>query len=231
MLHYNMGVTYLESLKNPDEARQALERAAAIDPRQAEFHLTLGQVFQTQRLRHARRSWRFPRTSFSNRPVRARSRPMDSGARFCAAASKPGRVVRTPSSAIARCRRPRRPGRSRPTKETSRTSKPRSRRINASSSRTWTTAPRNCRRFLRRSIDLLTRSRGADAGARSRELSPATYYLPFFTELKARNYVEPFVYWAIQRAPVTGVREWITANQDRVREFVTWTRSYQWPKR
>src|SRR5215470_7189186 len=31
-LYYNMGVTYLESLKNPDEARRALEKAVVLDP-------------------------------------------------------------------------------------------------------------------------------------------------------------------------------------------------------
>src|SRR5258706_14583451 len=47
MLYYNMGVTYLESLKNADEARRALEKAVELDPSQAEFHLMLGQIFQT----------------------------------------------------------------------------------------------------------------------------------------------------------------------------------------
>src|SRR5262245_3644732 len=47
MLYYNMGVTYLESLKNPDEARHAIEKAVALDPTEAEFHLMLGQVFQS----------------------------------------------------------------------------------------------------------------------------------------------------------------------------------------
>ena len=56
------------------------------------------------------------------------------------------------------------------------------------------------------------------------------YYLAFFTELKAKNFVEPFVYWSMQRAPVPGIREWITAHQDEVREFVTWSRNYSWPK-
>src|SRR5262245_14870899 len=47
MLYYNMGVTYLESLKNPDEARHAIEQAVALDPAEPEFHLMLGQVFQS----------------------------------------------------------------------------------------------------------------------------------------------------------------------------------------
>src|SRR6185369_3149103 len=47
MLYYNMGVTYLESLQNPDEARRAIEKAVALDPAEPEFHLMLGQVFQS----------------------------------------------------------------------------------------------------------------------------------------------------------------------------------------
>src|SRR5262249_24969911 len=46
-LYYNMGVTYLESLKNPDEARRALEKAVVLEPSQPEFHRMLGQVFQS----------------------------------------------------------------------------------------------------------------------------------------------------------------------------------------
>ena len=46
VLYYNLGVTYLESLKNADEARRAFEKAVALNPGQPEFHLMLGQVFQ-----------------------------------------------------------------------------------------------------------------------------------------------------------------------------------------
>jgi hypothetical protein len=47
--------------------------------------------------------------------------------------------------------------------------------------------------------------------------------------LKRKNYVEPFVYWVSQRAPVPGVREWLEANQPRVREYLQWTLQYKWP--
>ena len=57
-----------------------------------------------------------------------------------------------------------------------------------------------------------------------------TYYLPFFAELKAKNLVEPFVYWTLQRAPVLGVREWISTHQTEMREFAAWSRNYAWPK-
>ncbi len=54
-------------------------------------------------------------------------------------------------------------------------------------------------------------------------------YVPFVLALKQKNYVEPFVYWATQRAPVPGVREWLKANEPRVREFREWAVAYPFP--
>jgi hypothetical protein len=56
-----------------------------------------------------------------------------------------------------------------------------------------------------------------------------SFYATYFVELKRRNYVEPFVYWVSQRAPVPGVKEWLEANSDRVREFLSWSAKYSWP--
>ena len=79
-------------------------------------------------------------------------------------------------------------------------------------------------------IERLFTALSARPAALNRGTFSGANYLPFFVEMKAKNYVEPFVYWAIQRAPVRGVREWVAANQPRLLEFVTWTREYQWPK-
>jgi hypothetical protein len=57
-----------------------------------------------------------------------------------------------------------------------------------------------------------------------------THYVPFFLALKQQNYVEPFVYWASQRAPVPGVTEWLRANESTVRQFLDWASRYSWPK-
>ena len=56
------------------------------------------------------------------------------------------------------------------------------------------------------------------------------HYLPFFTALKQQGYVEPFVYWASQRAPVPGVVDWLKGNEPRVRAFLEWASKYDWPK-
>jgi hypothetical protein len=47
--------------------------------------------------------------------------------------------------------------------------------------------------------------------------------------MKQRGYVEPFVYFLNQRTTLPGVREWLTANQDRVNTFLLWSRTYRWP--
>jgi tetratricopeptide (TPR) repeat protein len=229
VLHYNMGITYLESLKNPDEARHALEKAAAIDPRQPEFHLTLGQVFQSSGYLtpaflafstylvlepagpRALSAYGFWRAILRGGVETGQSRPPDGVARDGAAppatAAKPSKTDEGDfadfEAEITRDQRV----------------------VVAAMDNGAEELPP-----LLAHVNHLLTVLAARTPERDRGKFSATYYLPFFAELKARNYVEPFVYWAIQRAPVSGVREWITANQDRVRDFVTWSRNYPWPK-
>ena len=56
------------------------------------------------------------------------------------------------------------------------------------------------------------------------------YYIPYFIELKKRNYVEPFAYHINQTSNVSGVSEWLQANSDKVNEFLNWSKSYRWPR-
>ena len=56
-----------------------------------------------------------------------------------------------------------------------------------------------------------------------------TYYMPYFLEMRAKGFVEPFVYYISQRTPFPGVRDWLTANPERVAAFLTWSRGYAWP--
>ena len=55
------------------------------------------------------------------------------------------------------------------------------------------------------------------------------YYIPYAIDMKQKGYVEPFVYYLNQRANLPGVREWLTANPDRVNTFLLWSRTYRWP--
>ena len=56
------------------------------------------------------------------------------------------------------------------------------------------------------------------------------YYIPYFIELKKRNYVEPFAYYISQSSNISGVAEWLQANNSQVGAFVNWSKNYQWPK-
>ena len=56
------------------------------------------------------------------------------------------------------------------------------------------------------------------------------YYIPYFIELKERNYIEPFAYYISQSNNLDGVEKWLAANETRVNEFLAWSKSYQWPK-
>lgn len=56
------------------------------------------------------------------------------------------------------------------------------------------------------------------------------YYIPYFIEMKKRNFVEPFGYYISQRSNLEGVDQWLAANSNRVNEFLNWSKSYQWAK-
>jgi tetratricopeptide (TPR) repeat protein len=57
------------------------------------------------------------------------------------------------------------------------------------------------------------------------------YYRPYFCEMATRKFVEPFCYYISQSAQSEEVDRWLTANFERVREFLAWSKSYQWAKR
>ncbi|MDQ1610524.1 MAG: hypothetical protein QOG00_455 [Pyrinomonadaceae bacterium] len=56
------------------------------------------------------------------------------------------------------------------------------------------------------------------------------YYVPYFVELKRRNYVEPFIYHTHRRSNLPGVEEWLRQNGARLDEFLRWSKSYRWPR-
>jgi Tfp pilus assembly protein PilF len=229
MLHYNMGVTYLESLKNSDEGRHALERAAALDPGQPDFHLMLGQVFQSSG--YATPAFLAFSTYLILEPAGPRAlsaygfwRTVLRGGVETGQIRSPDGVVRDSAASSATAARPSKTDEGDFADFEAEITRDQRGVVAAMDNGAEEIPP-----LLKHVDHLLTvlaaRTPGQDGGKFA-----ATYYLPFFAELKAKNYVEPFVYWAIQRAPVIGVREWLTANQDRVREFVMWSRSYRWPK-
>ena len=224
VLYYNMAVTYLESVKDPDQARPALEKAVALDPKQPEFHLMLGQVFQTGG--YPTPAFLAFSTYLVQDPTGARALSaygfwralLRGGLEMGQSAPPPGQMRTSPDA---------KPGK---------IDEGDFQEFEAAITRSQQTVVAEMDRgaeelpsfvaHVTRVIALLA-ERPAD---RDRAAFAGAFYLPFFAELKARNFVEPFIYWSMQRAPVQGVREWINAHQTEVREFVTWSRNYTWPK-
>ncbi len=219
VLYFNMGVTYLESVKNADEARRAMEKAVALDPRQPEFHLMLGHVFQTSgypapaflafstylieepggsRALSAYGFWRAILRGESSRTTRGGSAAGDAqGAKTDEGDFRPFEmaIANSEQTVIAEMDK---------------------------GAEELPTLLAHVHRLMNTLVEL--------PPADDRAAFAAAYYLPFFRELKAKNYVEPWAYWSMQRAPVQGVREWLAAHPDQVREFVNWARAYQWTR-
>jgi tetratricopeptide (TPR) repeat protein len=56
------------------------------------------------------------------------------------------------------------------------------------------------------------------------------YYVPYFVELKKQGHTEAFAYYINQQSQIAGVDEWLEQNQGKVADFLTWSKSYRWPK-
>ncbi|HEV7683650.1 MAG TPA: tetratricopeptide repeat protein [Pyrinomonadaceae bacterium] len=55
------------------------------------------------------------------------------------------------------------------------------------------------------------------------------YYVPYFNEMKQKNFVEPFVYYITQSDGNEETLKWLAANKARVGDFLTWSKFYTWP--
>ena len=54
-------------------------------------------------------------------------------------------------------------------------------------------------------------------------------YVPYFAEMKQKNYVEPFVYYITQSDGNEETLKWLAGNKARVGDFLAWSRLYKWP--
>ncbi len=55
------------------------------------------------------------------------------------------------------------------------------------------------------------------------------FYPNFFVELKARGFIEPFVYYTRQTSGDPNVAVWLKAHEEELSKFLVWWREYQWP--
>jgi tetratricopeptide (TPR) repeat protein len=216
-LYYNMAVTYLESLKNEPDARRTLERGVTADPTTASTHLLLGQLFQ-------KGGYQTPAllalsTYLIYEPASARSlqgyglwRIVLRGGLGMTGDMMPG------------------PGAVAPSKTDEGDFADVDAQL-APSYQALVAAQGQGTDEIRALVAQMDRILAAVQASAAKGGTPSfvsAHYVPYFVELKRRDLVEPFVYWVCQNAPITGVRDWLVANPDRVKAFVEWTRAYQW---
>jgi tetratricopeptide (TPR) repeat protein len=221
-LYYNMAVTYYESLKNPDEARRALEKAIGIEPTNADTELLLGQIFESTGYRtpafFALSKFLIIRPSGEGtlqgygvwrRLLRAGMEAVRGTARGSAAAPAAQPAGKSDEGNFADIDR--------------------QFALSQVAAQAAMDQGRSEIDALVAQVDSILSRIAAHQPRDDRSSFVWTHYAPYFIELKEKNFVQPFVYWISQRAPVPGVREWLEANQGRVREYLDWTRQYTWP--
>jgi tetratricopeptide (TPR) repeat protein len=211
-LFYNMAVTYQESLKDADQARQALKSAVAINPAHAEAHRFLGQLFQAG-------GYRAPAFLAIARFLIIRDAP----ARGALQAYGLWRAVLrgnldAPPAGMTK------------SDEGDFSAFERLFDTSHAAAMKEQEAGKTEIQALVRQLDVLLTQLGTPDQATTRSTFVGTHYVPFFIELKQKNFVEPFAYWVSQRTPVPGVPEWLNANPERVRDFLNWAEKYSWAK-
>jgi tetratricopeptide (TPR) repeat protein len=221
-LYYNMAVTYFESLKQPDEARAALKSAAAADPTNADVQLMLGRLFEMG-------GYRTP--AFFALAKFLVIRPAGEGSlegygvlrSVLRAGMDPVRGM-TPADGAMRSA-PQTP---------SKTDEGNFADLDRLFASTHLVAQDAMDKGKTEAEALVAQVNTVLAAVEARSGDGADsfawrHYAGYFAELKRKNFVEPFVYWISQRAPVPGVREWLQGHEEQVRAFIQWTLQYKWP--
>lgn len=219
IIYYNMAVTYLNSLNKPAEGREALKQAARANPKHASTQLLLARVFQTG--------------GYSTPAFFALSRflILEPGTnRTGPALNAWFQMLRGSVSTTA-------DGKTQisvnPNAKTDEGDFTKFNMYIALSSVTKNVQGGNGGtevQALATQVDQLFNMLPDDPGVNDAKTFTGTYYAPYFTELKRKNFAEPFVYFLCQRTNLTGVRDWITANRARMQEFLDWNAAYAWPK-
>ncbi|MGC4082570.1 MAG: tetratricopeptide repeat protein [Vicinamibacterales bacterium] len=224
-LYFNMAVTYRESLNRPDDARRALERAAAIEPMHPGTHILLGQVLQSSG--YTAPAFLALSTFLVLDPGGTQALP---GYGLWRAVLKGG-VDPIPDGAAPERAMRRAPAARAATSDEGDFSLFEAQLTPSREAfmRTLDAGTPEVQALIAQ-VDRLLGTLPATPSGPAAHSFINTHYVPFFVTLKQKNFVEPFVYWASQRAPVPGVVDWLKANETRVRPFLEWASTYSWPK-
>jgi hypothetical protein len=219
LLYYNLAITY-RGMNNPEEMKKNLKKAVYLNPNHPSSHLVLAQLFQTTRYKTPAlfAVMRFlvlePQSRRSNVGYKIFSELMGAGVTQGKSPNEINITVETGGKKDE--------GDFEPLEFTLALTK--------SMGADEKEKHKSEAQLL---VDQLDRQLAIVAEMESKgDKSKFTwrYYIPYFTELKKRNYVEPFVYYISQSSQMSGVADWLQANPKRVNEFLSWSKSYQWAK-
>jgi len=230
-LYFNMAVTYRESLNQPDEARLALQQAAAIEPLHPGVQLLLGQVYQASG--YTTPALLALSTFLVLDPGGGQALP---GYGLWRAILKGGVDPLPDAPPMSATPTPNRGMRGGTQTTAARTDEGDFSSVDAQLAPTHAAFMQKLDdgtpeiEALVAQVDRLFGALPAAPTGPAAHSFVNTHYVPFFIALKQQNFVEPFVYWASQRAPVPGVTEWLRANEPKVRQFLDWASRYSWPK-
>ncbi len=223
-LYYNMAVTYRESLNRPNDARLALQKAASLEPLHPGVQLLLGQIYQSSG--YTGPAFLALSTFLVLDPGGAQAMPgyglwravlkggvdpiPDNAQAGGAMRAAPRRVSKTDEGDFAALEAQLAP-------------------THAAFMAKMDAGTPEIQALVAQVDQLIGRLPAQPAGPAASSYVNR-HYLPFFLELRRKGFVEPFVYWASQRAPVPMVGDWLRANETRVREFLQWAEAFSWPK-
>ncbi len=223
-LYFNMAVTYRESLNRPNDARLALQKAASLEPLNPGVQLLLGQVYQSSG--YTGPAFLALSTFLVLDPGGAQAMP---GYGLWRAVLKGG-VDPIPDGATAAGAMRPAGGRTRKTDEGDFAALEAQLAPTHAAFMAKMDAGTPEIQALVAQVDQLIGRLPAQPSGPAASSYVNRHYVPFFVELRRKGFVEPFVYWASQRAPVPMVGDWLRANETRVREFLEWAEKYSWPK-
>jgi tetratricopeptide (TPR) repeat protein len=218
-IYYNLAVTYMSSLNQPADARDALKQAARANPKHASTQYMLARLFQTGG---------YPTPAFF---ALSRFLILEPGTNRTGPALNAwfqmlrGGVSARPDGGVQVSVDPK-----------AKTDEGDFTKFNLYFSLSAVTKDAEGGnggtevQALAAQVDRLLGMLPGDEGVNDPKTFTGTYYTPYFTELKKKNFTEPFVYFLCQRTNLTGVRDWLTANRTRMQEFLAWNAAYVWPK-
>ena len=221
-LYYNLAVTYRESLNRPNDARLALQKAASLEPLHPGVQLLLGQVYQstgytgpaflalsTFLVLDPGGAQAMPGYGLWRAVLKGGVDPIPDGAAANGAMRAAPRGTKTDEGDFAALEAQLAP-------------------THAAFTSKMDAGTPEIQALVAQVDQLLGRLPAKPSGPGASSFVNH-HYVPFFVELRNKGYVEPFVYWASQRAPVPMVNEWLRANETRVRAFLQWAEAYSWP--